>query len=213
MSSNLEKEIEANIKKELSLLLSESRSLNACLQLLPSPRVKRAMNTLRQVQPLLVDLGKTPKGKQKTLFDATMYLFGIETSTNLIADILIIMLAAQGQFLHIEPDDKYRFIRHATTIEDLESPTITLAMKLSFLKKSGFTCFQKYIDKNLRNKIAHFDFEIDANGDFFLFQLKKGIIEKKKVDVMKKLDTLLLFNSITMHQIKLAIYKTKKQAG
>ncbi len=139
-----------------------------------------------------------------------MYLFSVETSTNLIADILVMMLAAQGQFLHIEPDDKYRFIRHATTIEDLESSSVTLAMKLSFLKKSGLTCFQKYVDKNLRNKIAHFDFEIDANGDFFLYQLKEGIIDKKKVDVMQKLDTLLLFNSTTMHQIKLAVDKTRK---
>lgn len=210
MSPNLEKEIEADVKQQLSALLSESGALNACLQLLPSPRVKRALNTLRQVQPLLVDFGKTPHSKQKTFYDAAMYLFSVETSTNLIADILVMMLAAQGQFLHIEPDDKYRFIRHATTIEDLESSSVTLAMKLSFLKKSGLTCFQKYVDKNLRNKIAHFDFEIDANGDFFLYQLKEGIIDKKKVDVMQKLDTLLLFNSTTMHQIKLAVDKTRK---
>jgi hypothetical protein len=95
-------------------------------------------------------------------------------------------------------------------MEDLESPSVTLAMKLGFLSKNGFPCFQKYVDKTLRNKIAHFDFEIDSDGNFFLYRIREGAIGKKRVDLKQKLDTLLLFNSTAMHQIKLAIDKTRK---
>lgn len=82
------------------------------------------------------------------------------------------MFASKGDFLHIEPDNECRFIRHATSFEDLESPSVSLAIKFGFLDKCGLHCFQKYVDRNLRNKIAHMDFGVDEKGNFFTYQRK-----------------------------------------
>jgi len=206
----LEEEIEACLANELDSLLSERAAIATLVHVLPTLRVKRALSTLRQTQKILIGLGKTLIGKEKTLLDSVAYLFWVEVSTNLLADMLIIMLAAKGHAFHIEPDDKYRFIRHATSIEDLESPSVSLAMKLGFLDKCGISCFNKFVDRELRNKIAHGSYEIDDKGAFFTFEKKKGELKKKQVDLLQKLDRLTIFNSSLMHKIKLAVDKTKK---
>ena len=208
--SRLEKEIEADVKTQLDSLLSERSALATLLHVLPSPRVKKALSTLRQTQNTLIGLGNTLIGKEKTLLDAVAYLFWVEVSTNLLADMLIIMLATKGQPFHIEPDDRYRFIRHATSVEDLESPSVSLAMKLGFLDKCGLSCFKKYVDRDLRNRIAHVNFEIDDKGSFVTYEKKNGEIRKKQVDLQQKLDRLIFFNSAVMHKIKLSVDEAKK---
>ena len=209
--SKLEKEIEADVKIQLHSLLSEMSALAVLSQVFPSPRVKKALYTLRETQSTLIDLEHNLIGKQKTLLDAVAYLFWVEVSTNLLADITIIMFATKGQPFHIEPDDRYRFIRHVASIEDLESPSVTLAVKLDFLDKSGFSCFNKYVDRTLRNKIAHMDFEIDEKGNFSIHEKKNGEIRKKQVDIHQKLNRLTFFNSVFMHEIKLSVDKAKKK--
>lgn len=176
---------------------------------LPSPRVKKALNTLRQTQDTFILLGTTLKGKEKTLLDAVAYMFWVEVSTSLLADIIIVMLSAKGDPLHIEPDDRYRFIRHVSSVEDLESPSVSLATKLGYLSKSQIDCFEKYVDRKLRNQIAHMDFEIDDTGCFFVHEKRNGEIRNQPVDISKKLERLNLFNHITMRKIKLAVDKAK----
>jgi hypothetical protein len=208
--SKLEKEIETAVATQLDSLLSERSALAILVHVLPSPRVKKALSTLRQTQDILIGLGRTLIGKEKTLLDGVAYMFWVEVSTNLLADVIIVMLSAKGQPLHIEPDDRYRFIRHATSVEDLESPSVNLAMKLGFLKKCGLSCFDKYVDRELRNRIAHMDFEIDDKGNFFTYLKKNGEVRKKQVDIRQKLDRLTLFNSAVMRQIKMAVDKAKE---
>ena len=50
------------------------------------------------------------------------------------------------------------------------------------MKKNKSGCFTKYIKHRLRDKIAHVDFEIDENGDFFK-HIEKG---KKLVDIVSE---------------------------
>jgi hypothetical protein len=176
----------------------------------PSPRVKKSLNILRQTQDTLIGLGKTLTGKEKALLDGVAYMFWVEVSTNLLADIMIVMLSTKGQLLHIEPDDRYRFVRHATSIEDLDSPSVNLAMKLGFLEACELSCFEKYVDRPLRNKIAHMDFETDDKGKFFVYEKKNGEIRKKPVDIQQKLSILNCFNSTVMRHIKLAVHKAKE---
>ena len=136
-------------------------------------------------------------------------VFWVEVSASLLMDITIIMLSTRNQVLHIESDEKYKFIRHATSIEDLESPSVSLATKISFLKYCGFDCFEKYVDRTLRNRIAHMDFEIDTNGNLFVHDKRNGKVIKKQVDFKQKLNRLLLFNHVFMRQITEVVHRAK----
>jgi hypothetical protein len=102
------------------------------------------------------------------------------------------MMAAKGNDFHIEPDFDHNYIRHATSLEDLESASATLGAKLDFLKTCGFPCFEKYIDRKLRNKIAHTNFTISDEGVFRVFQNKK----RKQVLIGQKLEILQFFISL-----------------
>ena len=206
----MKEEIEITVKAQFGSLLAERSALATLVNVFPSPRVKKALDTLRQTQDTIIGLGKTLSGKEKTLLDAIAYVFWVEVSASLLADVTIIMLSTRKQVLHIEPDEKYRFMRHATSIEDLESPSVSLATKINFLKYCGFDCFEKYIDRTLRNKIAHMDFEIDIKGNLFLHDRKGGKLAKKQVDFEQKLNRLLLFNHVVMRQLTEAVYRTKE---
>jgi hypothetical protein len=212
MSAKLESEIETDIKQQLLPLLNDSSALTTCLQLMTSSRVKRALNTLRQTQPMIIELGKNSTGRQKSFFDAIMYMFSVEASTNLIADLLIMMLAAKGNPSLLN-SKKYKSILSATSIEDLnlDKPYISLGDKINFLNASGLSYLKKYVNKDLRNYIAHMDFEIDHMGDFFVYQtIKNNSVQKMKLNVKEDFRILAIINSTSMHQIKLAIDKTKK---
>jgi hypothetical protein len=190
--------------------LAERSVLAKLVNVFPSPRVKKSLNILRQTQDTLIGLGKTLIGREKALLDGVAYMFWVEVSTNLLADIMIVMLSAKGQPLHIEPDDRYRFVRHATSIEDLDSPSVNLAMKLGFLETCELSCFEKYVDRKLRNKIAHMDFETDDKGNFFIYEKKNGEVRKKQVDIQQKLLMLNYLNSAVMRHIKVAVHKAKE---
>jgi hypothetical protein len=55
-----------------------------------------------------------------------------------------------------------------------------MSIKLDFLSSNGLDFFSKWIDRGLRNKIAHLDFEIDQEGNFLAGK------QKKKVDIELK---------------------------
>ena len=57
-----------------------------------------------------------------------------------------------------------------------------LSTKLEFLKYHGFKSLVKEYDSNLRNHIAHHNYQIDESGNLF--------IKEKKIDLASKLDSL-----------------------
>lgn len=211
MKLSLEDAILSDVRAQICPLLQDHAVLDALIRLLPSERVLRGRDLLSKTQPLIMKIGMNQDTKRdKTLLDAIMYLFEVEVASNLISDILITLLAERGYFLHIEPDSNHLFIRHVVSMEDLESSFISLAVKLSFLKRHGLDCFSKYVDKDLRNRIAHMNFEIDENGNFFEYR-KEGMKNKRKlIDVTQKLTKLIHFNSIVIHEMKLALEKGLK---
>jgi len=208
MSSNLEEEILNDIKEQICPLLENKAVKDAILKILTSDRFEKSSSILRKISPLMINIGKSQeKRKDKTLIDAIMYLLEVEVISNLVIDILIMMLVAKGHIFHIEADEEYLFARHAVSIEDLNSSSVTLGMKVNYLQKNSVDCITKYVDKNLRNRIAHMDFEIDENGDFFIHE-KKGKKKKKRYDIFSKLEKLVTFNSTVIDQIDLALEKT-----
>lgn len=129
------------------------------------------------------ELSEIESQKSLSFMEAFNYLSSVELVGTLFVDLAILLLIGKGYNLHMEPDYEHRFTRHAASLEDLESPTLPLSIKLDFLELHGLTFFSKWIDRVLRNKIAHLNFVIDENGDFFMLS-KKG--RRKKVDLSKK---------------------------
>jgi hypothetical protein len=204
MNSNFE------VEEQICPLFENKAVLDTLMKLLSSIRVKKAMNSLRETQPLIMNIGESQvTNRDKRLIDTIMYLFEVEVSANLIFDILIMLLSAKGYFFHIEPDIKHLYIRHAVSIEDLESKAVTLGMKQNFLIKHKIHCVKKYVKLNLRNKIAHMEFEIDEKGNFFKYEYKENEIEKKQVDIWLRLKEIIHFTTTVIHQMNLAVKKTR----
>jgi hypothetical protein len=120
--------------------------------------------------------------KATTALHAFLYLTQIELLGTGYADMIILLLTAKGVDLHLEPDYEHRYTRHVASPKDLDSPSLTLSVKLDFLKMNELSFFEKFIDRKLRNDVAHANFRIDDNGKFFQLT-KKG---KKEVDVFQK---------------------------
>jgi hypothetical protein len=118
-----------------------------------------------------------------TVLVALLYLVEIELVGSGYVDMAILLLTEKGIDFHLEPDYEHRFTRHVASPKDLDSPSLTLGVKLDFLSMNGLPFFAKCVDRDLRNKIAHADFEIDANGKFYKLT-ERG--KRKLVDVNSK---------------------------
>jgi hypothetical protein len=204
MSSDIDEKTLKDIKEQICPLLEDNAVYDTLIKVLHSPKVKKTFSRIKRNNSLIKTVAKRLQTKKEmTLLYTVIYLFEVETAGNLICDILIILLSAKGHFFHIEPDNESFFIRHAVSIEDLETPSVTLGKKLNFLKKNKLNCLAKNIKHRLRDKIAHVDFEIDENGDFFKYT-KKG---KKPVDIKSEWFKLSDFTTAIISQMAHAIEK------
>lgn len=147
-------------------------------------RINSVMKSLVESSPLLTTLAPTIPLRFACILRAISYLFYIELFGNFYVNLALLLLVGKGQALHLEPDREHRYVRHATSLEDIESPTLSLSVKLDFLESNKLPFFRKWINTKLRNKIAHADFDIDDRGDFFLVDAKG---HRKKVDVMQEM--------------------------
>ncbi len=125
------------------------------------------------------------KATMLTFFMANYYLLLVELLGISVVDKTILLVVGAGVDFHIEPDYQHRYTRHAYSLEDLESPSLSLSVKLDFLCSNGLQLFSRFIDRNLRNKIAHMDFEIDAKGNL--------LINRKIVDLNGKINCLIQY--------------------
>lgn len=130
--------------------------------------IRTFTETLRRI-PIREKTEDLPKRrKAENIVNAFGYLAAVETIASIYVDLAILILIAKGHDLHLGPDRKHNYVRHAASLEDLESPTLSLSMKLDFLDLNGFPFFSKWIDRDLRNKIAHLDFDFDQHGNLLL---------------------------------------------
>ena len=92
------------------------------------------------------------------------YLGLIESIGTTIVDMLVLLLVANGHSFHIERSYGLPRIDHAKSFEDLDSPNSSLGSKIAFLEKNELDFISKFIDRKLRNDIAHLEFNIDKEG-------------------------------------------------
>ncbi len=174
------KEVEQEVKQQLVPLFADFYPSSAKFlmykkyRLAFSERISKANQFNNYIVGLTEIIGPISstdtkdKRKSKVLLGALLYLSEVELLGNILVDEAILLLVAGGADLHLEPDYEHRYVRHVNSLEDLQSPSLSLSVKLDFLDSNGLGCFSKWINRPLRNKIAHLDFDIDEEGHFKL---------------------------------------------
>ena len=84
----------------------------------------------------------------------------VESVGNTIVNFIVMLLVANGRDFHIECRYTTPRIKHAVSIKDLEDERVPLTTKLNFLRDNGITELASIIDSELRNRIAHLEFDV-----------------------------------------------------
>jgi hypothetical protein len=142
--------------------------------------------------------------KAERVLEALTYLSFVELLATPYIDLAILMLISNEHALHLAPDQKHPYVRHASSMKDLDSPALSLYAKLDFLDMNGFPFFSKWVDRPLRNKIAHLDFHIDNEGVFFI-ENENGT--REKVDLKAKLNSFAQYDYAVIDYISNEIAK------
>jgi hypothetical protein len=145
--------------------------------------------------------------KARRLLEALAYLSFIELAATPYIDLAILMLISKGRALHLAPDEKHPYVRHASGMKDLYSPTLSLYTKLDFLDSNQLTFFSKWVDRPLRNKIAHLDFQIDAAGDFLIKNINGKM---KKINLEAKLASFVEYNTAVVEYVNNELRRATK---
>lgn len=96
--------------------------------------------------------------KFRAMNKTLIYLGLVESLGVALLDIVLLLLIANEREVHTGG----RFSKHATKLSQLEE--IRLANKLDFLNSEGLTMFGRFINRKIRNKIAHLGFTINEDG-------------------------------------------------
>lgn len=107
--------------------------------------------------------GKSDSDIKNEISSLFSYLGLVESLGNSVVDMLVILLVANGHDFHMECIHSFPRVRHVSSISDLEHERVPLGIKLSFLKSNGISSFTSILDSELRNKVAHMNFEIKDN--------------------------------------------------
>jgi len=96
--------------------------------------------------------------KSKPMIKMLVYLGLVESLGTTFIDMALMLLIANGKEMHTRGP----YIKHVTSLKELRK--LDLAYKLYFLKSHGLPLFQKIVNRELRNDIAHLKFKIDDEG-------------------------------------------------
>lgn len=119
-----------------------------------SDRLKKSGTRMR----LLKEDSKAEYDSQlNTLRKAFLYLALYETSLTNMLDFVVMLLVLNGNDFIIA-----RTKKRVESLDDLDESHV--AEKLGFLKKHNFSFFAENINKTIRNKIAHMDFDVEGKG-------------------------------------------------
>jgi hypothetical protein len=89
------------------------------------------------------------------------YLGFVESEGNTITNMIVMILVASGIDFHLIKG-KWR-VKHIISFKELEKERIPLNTKLNFLREHGMKEFSNAVDNELRNLIAHMNFQVEGN--------------------------------------------------
>lgn len=99
-----------------------------------------------------------PSLEYESMSKMLSYLGLVESLGVALADAVLILLIANEREVHTRGP----MTKHVTKTRELEK--IDLAYKLDFLEDEGLDLFARFIDRDVRNHIAHLKFTIQNNG-------------------------------------------------
>lgn len=174
-----------NIKRVLKPLVQNIKSSDVAKEFLRhyAPKLK---NRLRKSKERIL-LFKEDAKSQDPLRKAIVYLALFETTvTNVVDLVLMLFIAVHHDFY------AYWTRKYAKSLDDLDDAS--LREKLIFLNSHSLQVFSRNINRNLRNKIAHMDFDIDADG--------RISIGNQKIDLEKEIEHLMVFSLCVAHALE-----------
>jgi hypothetical protein len=131
----------------------------------------RLEKSARRMKELRED-SKSPNTTEIQVLRKTfVYLALFETSITNIIDLIILLLIVNGHDFYI-----YDMRKYSKNLRDLDRAT--LYEKLVFLDAHGLEVISTNVNKSLRNKIAHFDFEIAKDGIIIIDNGKYNLEEE-----------------------------------
>jgi len=95
----------------------------------------------------------------KSMSKMLAYLGLVESLGITLMDVALIFLIANGKEVHTRGP----LIKHVTSFEELKD--LDLGYKLEFLKDERLNLFKEFINKDVRDHIAHLKFKIKNNGE------------------------------------------------
>ena len=119
---------------------------------------------------------KSPTSDQ--VLDLFFYLGLVESYGNCYVDLLVMLLIANGRDFHIESLYSTPRIKHVNSIVDLQKEKVPLTTKLHFLRDNGLVTFSSIIDSQLRNDIAHMNFELTKDRILIRGKSTKDIVTR-----------------------------------
>lgn len=166
------------------------------------------IGTVESIQKLQIPLMKGESEgdcRLSTVIGLFRYLGLVESFGAQLVDLLILLLVANGYEFHVEREHEVPRIIHATSLKDLRNAF--LGPKVRFLERCKLKTTSKIVDVDLRNSIAHLNFEIDENGKV---SARSQRDEKKEINFAQKTNVFirkwimiyLMFNEIQEHTLK-----------
>ena len=134
-----------------------------------------------------------------------LYLGVVESIGSDVVNFMMLLLIACGKDFHVERSHESPRVVHAETMEDLESPEVSLGSKITFLERNKLEVSSSLIDRTLRNKIAHLDLtgSIDKDGNLnedFIKRIYEGHNRFNKILTSQKYSLITSYGKSSRYQ-------------
>lgn len=150
---------------------------------------------------------------ERTLVKLFGYLGLVESIGTAMVDFALILLILNKRAFHIENPRAVPSIRHATSLKDFEDAMTPLGAKLGFLRQNSLDFFADMIKKQLRNRIAHLQFEIDDNGNAWYKKKRRRTIIDIDSEIRELRQTIVAFRRFLLESGMLKFMKKAALEG
>lgn len=148
-----------NITVILSSLVRDVESSEKAKNFLKlhAPSLQNRFEKSKKLMVFFREDSKLHNGELVTLRKAFVYLGLFETSLTNVVDMILMLFVAVHHDFYVPWKRMY-----ATSLKHLDHAS--LSEKLDFLNNHNLQFFSERINRKLRNKIAHMEFEIEPDG-------------------------------------------------
>lgn len=133
--------------------------------------IERFEKSGQRMKLLKEDSKAEGKDQIVTLRKAFLYLALFETAVTNLVDLMVLLLVATHQDFYVYNNRAY--VKRPDDLDDA-----SLGEKFAFLNHHGLHFFNENLNKNLRNKIAHMDFDINSDGTISVEQQRFDLTDE-----------------------------------